>query len=366
MTNREKILNVLERKDSSFPPVAMRLDLWFNHAKATRALPSEVAGMSCAEIEDHLGFCRSARFRNYIAINSQTYPKSVSTSGGDATTTFTFGGKTLASLTRLTLDMKQTGMRPLHVTYPVEVERDYHLMADFYASAEARFDEEGFVAFDKETGGKGLPMLILGSCPFHELMLNLVGYEKFYFDYFDNPEAVDILFQSMNTFYRKTIWPVVASSKATLVLHGNHFSHDMTPLPLFRKYFVPYYTDFCRLMHAHGKYVAFHCDDSLGELAPLIPEIGFDVADCLATAPLVDETLDDYFELWKGRVVCWGGLPSTVFSPECPMDDYKRYVDEVICAARNRNDFIVGASDNVMPGSQWEKLECLAEHVVLK
>ena len=73
----------------------------------------------------------------------------------------------------------------------------------------------------------------------------------------------------------------------------------------------------------------------------------------------MDETLDDYFDIWKGKVVCWGGLPSTIFSPEYPMVDYKRYMDEVIRKTRNRNDFIFGASDNVMPGSQWEKLRAL-------
>ena len=361
MTNRQRILQVLERKASGFPPVALRLDLWFNHARASGVLPAEVAGMTCAEIEDHLGFCRSARFRNYIDINSQVHPKSVSKSDGDSATTYHFGDKTLVSTTRLTPDMSLTGMRPLHAKHPVETESDYRLMADFYDSATARFDDDGLAAFDRETGDKGLPMLILGPCPFHELMLNLVGYDKFYFDYYDIPAAVDRLFSAMDAFYRKTIWPAVAASTPTLILHGCHFSHDMTPLPLFKKYFVPYHTDFCRLMHAHGKFVGFHCDDSLGELAPLIPQVGFDVADCLATAPLVDETLDDYFEAWQGKVVCWGGLPSTIFSPEYLMDDYMRYVDEVIRKTRNRGDFIFGASDNVMPGSQWEKLKHLSE-----
>ena len=38
------------------------------------------------------------------------------------------------------------------------------------------------------------------------------------------------------------LWSEVARGSAELVLHGAHWSADMTPPPIFRKYFLPYFS----------------------------------------------------------------------------------------------------------------------------
>lgn len=366
MTNREKIIKVLKRGSVDAAPVSIRMDLWHNHAKLHNRLPAEIAGLSCEEVEDHLGFCRAARFRGFYNVVSPNCVRSTETSGDDTVTGYAFKSKTLISVKRQSPEMREQGIQAILVEHPIKEAEDYSLMETFYQGAGLVHGEKEFVEFDRKTGDRGLPMLILNSCPTHEVILNFTGYEKFYMDSYDYPDAVRSLIRTMEEFYKAELWPAAAKSSAQLILHGNHFSSKMTPIPIFKEYFVPYFTEFCDYMHSFGKYVAFHSDADLGELKPLIPEIGFDIADCLATAPLVEERIEDYFNAWNGKVVCWGGLPSTVFSPEYPVDDYKKYVDELISKVKGRNDFIFGASDNVMPFSQWEKIKYLAEKTAMQ
>lgn len=361
MTNREKIINVLKRGCLNAAPVSIRMDLWHNHAKSHNLLPGEIKGLTCEEVEDYLGFCRAARFRDYYSIISPSCTKSTVEKGEDTVIKYTFKNKTLLSVKRQTQEMREQGIQSILIEHPVKDIEDYSLMETYYRGATLSHKEKEFTEFDRKTGDKGLPMLILNSCPTHEVILNFTGYEKFYMDSFDYPDVVRSLIRTMETFYKTKLWPVAARSSAKVILHGNHFSCKMTPMPIFREYFVPYFTEFCDFMHRHGKYVAFHSDADLGELKSLIPDMGFDIADCLATAPLVEEQIEDYFNVWNGKVICWGGLPSTIFSPEYPMTEYRKYVDELISKAEGRNDFIFGASDNVMPFSQWEKIRYLAK-----
>jgi hypothetical protein len=360
---REKIRSALLGKHFGIPPASVRLELWHADAVSRGTLPAKLKGMTIGGIEDSLGFVRSSRFRNYVTISGLKHPMEIFPSGDEKHTVYKFPSKHLTGVTKLPAEMAAMGMSPIHVKYPVETLPDYGLMADFYRGAAAEFREDDFKSFDADTGDKGLPMLIINSNPAHEIMLNLTGYERFYLDWSDNPEAVRELLDAMDSFYREKIWPAVAKSSARLVLHGNHFSGQLTPPPVFEKLFLPYFKDFCRLMHDCGKLVAFHADAGLGPLTPLIPAAGFDIADCLATAPLVNDTIDDYLWAWGDKVVCWGGLPSTIFTSQYSFEDYKKHVDILAEKVSGRANFIFGASDNVMPGTEWERLEYLSRVV---
>jgi len=63
--------------------VTLRLDLWHNHAQHTGGLPKDIEGLSMEEVEDHLGFCRSARYR---AMPKLHWPEDGSSRNNRATT----------------------------------------------------------------------------------------------------------------------------------------------------------------------------------------------------------------------------------------------------------------------------------------
>lgn len=308
-----------------------------------------------------LGFPVAARFRNCFQFRFEAAHWTRQEEDGYTTTTCRVSNHTLKSVEQLTPDMAAAGMLPHVIEYLCKTAADYRALITAWESCRVTAREDEFRAFDTRIGEDGLPMLIMNACPAHHVALNYTGYERFYLDQMDEPELLDQLIQTIARIYREQMWPLAAQSSAKLLLHGAHFSAAMTPPPIFEKYFVPYFVDFNAAMQAAGKWVCFHSDAALDILLPRIPEMGFDAADCLAAAPLVKETLADYVEIWGGKVIAWGGLPSVIFPPTFPLQEYKDYVLSALAFASGRNDVILGSGDIVMPGTPWERLVFLSE-----
>ena len=361
MTRRERIAGVLARRPAAVPPLSVRLDLWYADAAARGALPAELAGLSAPEVEDRLGFARAARHRMNPRLAWSDVAQTVEKRGDTIRERYNFPERTLTRTRMQTADMRRHGVLPHITAYPLRDEDDYDLLLRHLEHARLEFDVEGFDRLDAATGEAGLPMLIAGSCPAHLLMLEFAGYERFFLHRFDFPDKVAAVIRTIEAVYRRDLWPAMEASQAVLLLHGNHFSSQMTPPPLFSQYFLPYFCEFNERMHARGKHVFWHADAEMGKLLNLVVEAGFDGADCLATAPLVPTTLRDCLAAWRGRIVCWGGLPGTLFDPSVPEPAFRRHVNRVLALMAGRADCIAGAADNVMPGAAWERLLYLAE-----
>ena len=355
-SNRDKIRYVFQGKKSILPPVSIRIDLWHKQAESEGNLPPEIRGLSTDEIEDYLGFCRTARYRPLITLDlgSKIYKHTQITEG--FMEEYYLEDRTLRRIVRDTEELRRAGMQGHIVEYPLKDKWDCEVFLKALQQAEVLVDTNDFEMFDKATGDKGNPLCILGPSPAHLIMLKWIGYENFYFLQACFPELIDSLILGLEQLYIRDVWPVAQEITAELILHGAHFSESLTPEPVFLRYFLPYFVRFNRKMHNFNKKVLFHSDTDLGNLSPLMLEAGFDGADCLATHPLVRETFNDYLKVWNGRIVCWGGLPSIIFDPHFPISKFRNYVDDLREFSRGKAGIIIGASDNVMPGAEWERL----------
>lgn len=362
MTRREAIRAVLNRESVERPPVSVRIELWHADAVSKDTLPQEIRGLSREEVEDYLGFCRAARHRTYPQLQFENVETKERREKDENIEEYLVQGKILVRRTH-----RSDGVTVPHIVkYPLQVEEDYDLLLSEMEDAHLDFDVAGFDALDAHTGDAGLPILILHSCPAHLIMLQWAGYERFFLHLNDFPDKVEALIHRIEEIYRGNLWPAACKSKTELIFHGNHFSTQMTPPPIFEKYFLPYFKEFNEQMHGHGKKVMWHADADMGKLLGHVLEAGFDAAECLATVPLVPQRIEEYFDAWKGKIVCWGGLPSMIFDPTFPIEEYKKHVNHLVEVTEGRNDFIFGASDNVMPGAEWERLLYLVEAVELQ
>jgi len=280
---------------------------------------------------------------------------------GERRTTYCFPAATLHKVERRTQDQIRAGMLGAIVHYPVTGESECRALLSALDRATLVADMNGFAAFDRETGDAGLPMLILGSCPAHALMLEWFGYENFFYALADFPATLGELVQALEGLFRRALWDHALETPAELLLHGNHFADATTSPPLFRRHFLPYFQAFNARAHAAGKRVLWHADAAMGQLLELMVDAGFDGADCLATAPLVPESIRDYDRVWQGRIVCWGGLPGTVFNPEFAEQRFREHLRQLAEFIRRKRGFIIGASDNVMPGALWPRIAAVAE-----
>lgn len=355
---------VLDGQQPDRMPVCVRMNLWYNDCVSRGALPDDVKGRSCDEVQDDLGFVRASRYLMRPEIKFRSFPAVVTEPvEGETLETYRLPGRTLTRRTRRTADMVRQGMLAHALAFPLKTEADYDAFTGAIDDAYLDFHIDDFDDFDREVGDAGLPMAISVACPAHLLMLDFAGYGDFFYHLADFPEKIATLVEKLNAVFERDLWPALAGCSARLVLHGVHFSSQMTPPRLFERYFTPYFKAFNALMHRSGKKVAFHADAEMGALLDHALEAGFDATDCLLSAPAIPQGIGDYLDAWQGRIVCWGGLPSMMFDDSCPLEDFERHVRSLLDVTRGRADFILGASDHVMPGVSWQRLVRLAELV---
>jgi hypothetical protein len=199
-------------------------------------------------------------------------------------------------------------------------------------------------------------------CPFHAWLKDLAGYSKGYLDLADNPGIVEDLIRVMAE-KDKEMWDVVCDSAAKLIHHGKHLSTHFTPPKYFDKYVLPYYQEFSDRLHAKGKILAMHGDNDTGAILPNIQAAGFDMVECLVTAPMVKVTLEEARKAWGTSVIIWGGVPSIILETSFPEEEFETYMLNLFKTIAPGDAFILGIADNAMAYSMISRIDKITRMV---
>jgi hypothetical protein len=206
-------------------------------------------------------------------------------------------------------------------------------------------------------------MVHCGDCPFHHWMRALVGYEHAYYHLLDYPQEVERLLVVMRQWDEDRAWRVIVESPARLILHGVHFSSQMTPPSVFEQHITPYYQEFSQRLRPHGKTLALHADNDTRHILRHIERAGFGMAECFATWPLVETTLAEARRAWGDRLIIWGGVPSVILEEHYSDEQFEAYLQELFATIAPGNAFILGVADNVMPEANIERIRRITELV---
>ncbi|MFB3817586.1 MAG: uroporphyrinogen decarboxylase family protein [Candidatus Methylomirabilales bacterium] len=363
MTDRERILAVLDRKSPDRVPWIARLDLWY-HARATeRNLPARFRGMDVVGVGRVLRTGNPARGGRVFRVRYEGMEVRTETAPGVLRERFVtpHGEVTFGRI--LTTTVSGTTDQGLPLEHPLRRVEDYRVLE--YIAEHTFYDPcyEEYLAYEAAVGDDGYPMVSCGDCPFHHFLLQLAGYNTAYFEMADHPREFEHLMLVMTEVERERLWPVVADSPARLILHGVHFDSQMTPPHLFRRHITPYYQEFSRLLHARGKSLTWHADDDSRHILAEVQEAGFDMAECFCTAPMVEVTLAEARAAWGTDVIIFGGVPSIVLEPTFPEAEFDAYMRELFRTIAPGDAFILGVADNVMPTSLIERVERISELV---
>jgi hypothetical protein len=342
-------------------PAVFRLEIWHKARLAAGDLPAELRGLTLEQVEDRLGLARSARKARVFHTRLRAPVECRETRQGDSIITeWRTPAGTLRKIRRYGPGDEAAGISPSTIEYPIKTLGDYAAYEAIWTHTDFVPAYDEFVRYDQAIGEAGLPMVILGPNPFHDLLLAWTGYEQGYMDLFDCPDAFLHAVETADRVYR-TMWDIVAASPARLVMHGVNFDASVTPPAIFQEHFLPYFTEFNRHMHDAGKKVAFHGDGELTDLLDLIRNAGFDVADCFACAPMTRCTLDRARRAWADRITIWGGVPSILLEPTVPPETLRAHLAMVHAKVAPGNNFILGLADQAMPTAAWTHIKLAAE-----
>ena len=364
MTNRERLLAILDRRSPDRVPWIPRLQIWHTAHSRRGSLPARFQGMSLREVEKALGMGTAARGGKVFTTRQAGDVEVSSRSEGMSTVaTYRTPSGTVTTRHRHTAELQRAGIGALEVEHMVKGPEDLDAVEYLLTHTEYSACYDAYAAYDAEIGEDGYPMVSAGDCPFHVFLQKLAGYQTGYYLLHDHSDRVERLLRVMEEVDRERMWPMVVDSPARLILHGVHLDSMVTPPPLFSRYITPYYRDFSALLHEKGKTLAAHLDNDTRLILDHIREAGFDLADTFTTAPQVSCTLEQAREAWGTDVIIWGAVPSVILEDAYTYEAFEAHMRGVFRTAAPGDAFVLGVADNVMPGARVERLERITEMV---
>ncbi|MEW6751498.1 MAG: uroporphyrinogen decarboxylase family protein [Candidatus Latescibacterota bacterium] len=364
MTNRERLLAIMDRRSPDRIPWIPRLQVWHTAHSRRGTLPERFAGLSLRGAERLLRMGNPAREGHVYAAQQDGDVEVRQESEGRSTLTFyrTPAG-TVTTRQRSSEELDRVGIGSLEIEHMIKGPDDFAVVEYLVTHTRYRATYAEYLDYEAGIGEDGYPMVAAGDCPFHHFLQKLAGYQNAYLLLFDHPDRVEHLLTTMEETERERVWPIVAQSPARLILHGVHFGQAITPPHLFSRYITPYYRDFSQLLHSHGKTLTMHADNDARLILGNIEEAGFDMAETFTTAPQVSCTLQEARSAWGNRVIIWGGVPSVILEPTYSEEAFAAYMRGLFRTIAPGDAFILGVADNIMPAALPERLERIAAMV---
>ncbi len=347
MTNRERVLAIMDGRPPDRMPWIPRMELWWLYHRNRGTLPEKYEGWRLRDIERDLGMGTPARTGRIFTKGYGNVEVVTRLEGLDAVTDYVTPVGTVSSRARRTAELDLAGIRPLEVEKLIKRPEDYDVMMYLVENTQyfPAFDE--YLAYEEDIGDDGYPIVAIGDCPFHDFLGNLAGYEKGYYDLMDHTDKVERLMRLMTEVDRERLWPLVVQSPARLFLHGVHLDSQLTPPRMFEKYITPYYQEFTEFLHKHGKVLAMHADNDSRRILGPLKDAGYDMVECFTTAPLVKCTLEEARDAWGTDMIIWGGVPSIILEEDFSDEEFEGYMGEMFRTIAPGDAFILGVADNV-------------------
>lgn len=165
---------------------------------------------------------------------------------------------------------------------------------------EPAFDE--FLRIDNQIGNDGYSYCWAGYDPLHEIILEIMGVEKFSYEWADNRNRILELYEALWEKHRK-MYRLVAESPAELVIYGGNIQPSFVSPKMFESYYLPCYEEFAVVLHSTEKRIGAHLDDKSRRLSELFTRCPWDVMEALAISPDSDISVSEARNLWPNRVL---------------------------------------------------------------
>jgi hypothetical protein len=187
---------------------------------------------------------------------------------------------------------------------------DYRVLEFYYRDM---IFEENFAAIreaQRRVGTDGLLVLRVAKSPVQEMLYQLMGLERYAFDYLERRDLFDSLHAVMAGRYEE-LYDLAAGSPAEILQLGDNIYSDMVGRERYRRYLVPEYAKLMDRLAGTGKRLAVHMDGNLRSLLPEIAAARFDIVEAMTPPPMGDVSIREARESWPDKAL-WINFTSSV------------------------------------------------------
>ncbi len=383
MTERERILAVIQGRAPDRLPWVPRLEFWYRAKSRNGTLPPGLRDLSLVELARKLGvgcygvvpdFTELAGDDDMVdyplgllsqpslvyKVRFENVDRRVTRRGRETIVDYHTPLGSVRTAAIWTGEMLEAGASvPWISERAVKQPRDLDVAGYIFSHLRIEPRFEGYLRKRDELGDDGLLAAHSSdfASPVQHIMGALMPIEEFFYALKDAPESIERLAEQMEPFYAR-LKEIAADSPAECVLLGGNYDDAITHPAFFRKHILPSLRDYATELHKRGKYLLTHTDGENRRLLPLYVEAGFDVAESLCPHPMTSCTLEEVQAAFAGRIAVWGGIASIMLCPESvPEEEFRASIDALFTSSNPSGRLIWGVSDMVTADADLDRLQ---------
>jgi len=344
-------------------PFIGRIDLWYSFHHSRGTLPSQYQNASLWDILRDLGigiFGFGAWSMSFYRLEHRNVEVIKEVDGGTTQTRYITPYGDLACRDTMSEELKDAAGSGARVEFPFKSAKDYDALKFLIDNTEVVNNFDAYGKFVDDIGEDGIALPFSGHLPAHQLMLNYMGYEKFYLELFDNQSLLEGLVESL-TEQQTQIIDLAAKCPATAIEVGGNYDESMTPPPIFERYFAPFYRTVKSTFSKAGKILVVHGDGEMKGLLTSLMDCGIDVVEALTPKPMTTIDIASTRKLWNDKVAIWGGLATIVLTDVFSEEKFESFLVDLFSAVAPGERFILGFGDNVPTDASFSRIQRVAE-----
>ena len=363
MTERERVLSILQRKQPDQLPWCADLAYWTYGLEVDETYPEEYRNTwydnGLQKLHRDLG----------IGFYLQGFEPFTGTRTGFEETTEQNGNRMVqrihcpsgGELTQISEFSRKSYSWGV-TKHMVETAEDLKLYCDMlentvytpnYEYAEKRYET---------IGDNGVVLCYTPKSPLMNLIALASGVENFTFMLMDEEETVLDCLKRMEAKFDEACELTVNSPAECIMIPENITSECVKP---FYELMEGYHKKWTGRIRAAGKYSFVHQDGTVrGLIGELSKRSGFNVIEAVTPKPVGDVTIEEARELVLPETIIWGGMPGGLFREDSFSDaDFDAHLMHCIEVMTKSPNYVLGVADQVVPGSTVRRLRRVRELV---
>jgi hypothetical protein len=363
VNHRDLALAAMRGQPVDHIPFIARMELWFGYQRKHGLLPARYRNASLWQMQRDMGI----GIQGHGALGPPFYKLvpagfEVIEDASDALVTLHYQTPygTLHARERWTEELQEVAAHGMRVEFPFKSACDYDALRFIIENSRVVANLEAYAEHVASLGTDGLVLPFSGYLPAHQLMLEYMGYERFFYEMQDHPAQVEALIAAIAA-QQDQILDLATRCAAQAIEVGGNFVEDITPPRFFDTFFAPFYRRARQLLNAHGKILVTHGDGEMRGLLGKLMDCGIEVVEAITPKPMTSIDVAQTRQLWGDRVTFWGGLATVMLTESYSDDEFDEYMEGLFRAVAPGDHFILGFGDNVPTDAPFRRIQRVVE-----
>ncbi len=233
---------------------------------------------------------------------------------------------------------------------------DYRVLECYYRDMVFRDNFQAIREAQRRVGGDGIVLLRIAKSPVQEMLYQMMGLERFAFDYQERRDLFDSLHAAMVARHEK-LYELAAASPAEILQLGDNIYSDMVGRERFQRYLMPEYAKITERIKGSGKLLAVHMDGNLKSLREDIAAARFDIVEALTPPPMGDVSLGEARASWPDKAL-WINFTSPMHLE--PPEVIEAHTRSLVAEAGGKRGFAISVTEDAPVAALERSLAVIA------